>query len=321
MAGRGSPLAQKLAHMRQVEKRTEMGQLLRAQRQQQDYWSRKASSYQQKSTFQFPSDLGQGEGDLLNWMLITAYEVVGGFEGTKNVKFGNPSGAVALPIPPGIQATYEQNWNQATVGLGAQAVAQFANTDLGGRGVNTIRGWMGEMGIGGGTGSTSQTYAAGDAPTEMISAGLKRIPGVAEALQTTLGVRALDQVMMSYGGPAYRNFNYAFSLKPNNPEDSEQIDQIVRWFKLKSAPKQGGTRFTRLYKLPHVFKIEFFTGGDENKSIPRVGHCALTNINTQYGGDIFRTFEGTNAPVQVNLSLAFKEMELLNEESFVEHDY
>ena len=88
---------------------------------------------------QFPSKLGaggtgRGQDDLLNWMLITAYEIVGGFEGTKNVKFGNPSGSVALPIPPGIQATYEQNWNQATVGLGAQAVAQFANTDLGGRG-------------------------------------------------------------------------------------------------------------------------------------------------------------------------------------------
>ena len=94
-------------------------------------------------------------------------------------------------------------------------------------------------------------------------------------------------------------------MKPNNPEDSEQIDQIIKWFKFKSAPKQGGTRFTRLYKLPHAFKIEFFTGGSENTYIPRVGHCALTNINTQYGGDIFRTFEGTNAPVQVNLTLAF----------------
>ncbi len=280
-----------------------------------------ALGYREKSTFQFPADLAQGDGDLINWMLITAYEIVGGFEGTKNVKFGNPSGAVALPIPPGIQATYEQNWNQATVGLGGQLVAQFANTELGQKAVGGIQGWMGEMGLSSGGGSTSQTYAVADDSTEFIAAALKKTPGVAEALQTTLGVRALDQIMMSYGGPAYRNFNYAYSLKANNPNDSQQIDEIVRWFKFKSAPKQGGTRFTRLYKLPHVFKIEFFTKGDENKSIPRVGHCALTNITTQYGGDIFRTFEGTHAPVQVNLTLAFKEMELLNQESFVGHDY
>ena len=275
----------------------------------------------ERSNWQFPAKLGQGQGDLLNWMLITAYEIVGGFEGTKNVKFGNSAGSVALPIPPGIQATYEQNWNQATVGIGAQAVAQFANTDLGTKGVNTIRGWMGDMGIGGGGGTTSQTYTAASDVSEGIAAGLKKFPGVAEALQTTFGVRALDQIMMSYAGPAFRNFNYTFSLKPNNSEDSEQIDGLIRFLKYMSAPKQGGTRFTRLYKLPHVFKIQFHTGDDENTSIPRVGHCALTNISTQYGGDIFRTFEGTHAPVQVNLTLAFKEMELLNQESFVGHDY
>ena len=280
-----------------------------------------ASQLRQKSTFQFPAGLGQGKDDLLNWMLITAYEIVGGWEGTKAVKFGDPSGAVALPIPPGIQATYEQNWNQATVGLGAMAVAQAAQTDAGQWGTGKIQGWMSQMGLGGGAGTSSQTYAASDGSTEFIGAALKKFPGVAESLQTTLGVRALDQVMMSYAGPAFRNFTYTYSLKPNNPEDSEQIDEIVKWFKFKSAPKQGGTRFTRLYKLPHVFKIQFFTASDENRSIPRVGHCALTNINTQYGGDIFRTFEGTHAPVQVNLTLAFKEMELLNQESFVGHDY
>ena len=75
--------------------------------------------------FQFPANLGEGRnGDLYHWMLITAYEIVGGFENTKTAQFGNPSGSVALPIPPGLQATYTQNWNQMDVPVVRGAIAR-----------------------------------------------------------------------------------------------------------------------------------------------------------------------------------------------------
>ena len=269
----------------------------------------------------FPSGIGTGEGDLWNWMLFTSKEIVGGFEGTKNVKFGDPSGSVALPIPPGIQATYEQNWSQENVGTGIQAVAQLANTETGRNMVNSIRGFLGAMDVN--TSGNPGIFQQPDPASDALALGLKSAPGIGVPLQTTLGIRALDQIMMSYGGPAFRNFNYSYSLKPNNPEDSHKIEQIVKWFKFKSAPRQGGSRFTRLYKLPHVFQIQFYSGpsATENENLPRVGHCALTNITAQYGGDIFRTFEGTDAPVQINLTLAFKEMELLSEDNFIDKDY
>ena len=282
-----------------------------------------AAGFKNKASFQFPSNLGQGEGDLLNWMLFTAFEIVGGFEGTKLVKFGNPSGAVALPIPPGIQAAYEQNWNQSTVGIGAQAAMQGANAleSAGIPIVSGIRGLMDQMGLGaGGGGNTGIGFTDIDKSTEATAAALKLLPGAADIVQAGFGVRVLDQVMMSYGGPAFRNFNYSFALKPNNPEDSQAIDDIIRWFKLKSAPVKGGSAITRLYKLPHVFKIQFFAGYNENERLPKIAHCALTNITAQYGGDMFRTYDDPDhSPVQVNLTLALKEMVLLEQNSFEEH--
>ena len=73
-----------------------------------------------KGIYQFPAKLGQtgekGEGDLLNWMKFQAFEISGGFKETKMVQFSqNNLGFAALPIPAGIQASYDQSWNQTEV--------------------------------------------------------------------------------------------------------------------------------------------------------------------------------------------------------------
>ena len=263
------------------------------------------------ASYQFPANPTLGEGDLLNWMMITAYEITGGFSGSKMVQFGNPSGSVSLPIPPGITSSYEQNWSQASVPVLGQAMSRVATS----------------LGI---TGAISKALGirtidpAGDiddiAWGAETTAAAVRSTGLAEVGQFALGARALDQVMMSYAGPTFRNFTYNFSMKPNNQRDSYQIDQIIKFLKYKSSPESFNTRFARVYKIPSVFRIQFHSGGSENERIPKIGFCALTNITTNFGGDIFRTFDDSDhSPVQVDLSLAFKEMELLEKENFDEY--
>ena len=44
----------------------------------------------------------------------------------------------------------------------------------------------------------------------------------------------------------------------------------------------------------------------------RIGKCALTSINVIYGGDRFAVFDQDSAPVQVDLTLQFKEVQLLS---------
>ena len=41
-------------------------------------------------------------------------------------------------------------------------------------------------------------------------------------------------------------------------------------------------------------------------------------MTVSYGGDKFTTFAGNHAPVQVDLQLQFKEMELLNQQMIEE---
>ena len=44
-----------------------------------------------------------------------------------------------------------------------------------------------------------------------------------------------------------------------------------------------------------------------------IAKCALTNINVVYGGDRFSVFTDA-APVQVDLTLQFKEVQLLSQD-------
>ena len=291
---------------------------------------------------QFPKDIGVGD-EALNHMSFEAMKVSGGVD-TRSLKFQPTGGTVILPIPSGATtANYQQGWEQTGVGFSRAAAASTpviqaalkgaVQTGVKGGGIiDNMKAAMASV-------KGSETAATGN-PAD-VQAGLAQgasktapagiaqeatgfamtLPGassLAEAAQFSIGRRALEQTMMSYSGPGFRNFQYNFSLRPTSQSESDVIDQIVRFFKIRSAPLQEATQFTRIYNIPEVFKIRYYYGGKEHDKINRVGHCALTDMTVSYGGDKFTTFAGNHAPVQVDLQLQFKEMELLNQQMIEE---
>ena len=61
-----------------------------------------------------------------------------------------------------------------------------------------------------------------------------------------------------------------------------------------------------------VFQPSFHTkAGAENTHLPKITKCALTDVGVTYGGDRYSEFTN-NAPVQVDLTLSFKEIALLS---------
>ena len=82
---------------------------------------------------------------------------------------------------------------------------------------------------------------------------------VVEAAQFNIGKRALQQTMTSYGGPGFRAFDWAFSMKPLSAVESAAADAIVNFFKVRSMPNQTDMVHTRVYNLPDVFKVQLFS--------------------------------------------------------------
>jgi len=124
------------------------------------------------------------------------------------------------------------------------------------------------------------------------------------------GKAIFDESFAVYGGPAYRTFAFNFSLMPLSLADAITIKEIVDFFKINSAPKQLTANLARIYELPKAFGITYHNRDKPNTFMNKIGKCALTNIGVTYGGDKFNVFDGTDVPVQIDLSLAFTELQL-----------
>jgi hypothetical protein len=64
--------------------------------------------------------------------------------------------------------------------------------------------------------------------------------------------------------------------------------------------------------VPQLFGISYHNKTKPMEHLNKIGKCALTSINVIYGGDRFAVFHQDSAPVQVDLSLTFKEVQLLS---------
>ena len=267
------------------------------------------------SVLQFPKNLGLDEQP--HYMMFTTHAIKGtvGASGS-DTSFGGAEGFVVIPIPANPTAAYEQGWDTEEAGIalsslvtGTQDVMEEYN-DAGG-------GLAGMVGAGKAIGSkileTGKTVA--DAG---VVGNIGRLVG-SRALSQSTGQAIFDQSFAVYGGPAYRSFSYQYSLMPLSRGDVDQIKMIVDFFKINSAPvSKGAGTVARIYGLPKAFQIKYYNKGRENQYMNKIGKCALTSINVTYGGERFTTFDGMDAPVQVNLNLSFKELQLQDSASMAE---
>jgi len=258
----------------------------------------------------YPSDLDQGP-----FMKFTTYSIKGGVGSSmSDINFGGPFQHVCLPIPSGLNTTYGQGWDQedtgqfaTTIGAaleGGKSGAQGSDDSVVAKGVGTAKGAVSKV-------MESLTSAGVE---DTLAAGLLGVVGKVTkgAAQRATGLAVFNNTYATYGGPAFREFSFAFSLKALSASDTDAIWDIVRFFKLNSAPQLRTGGLWRLYELPMVFAPSFHTKtGAMNFNLPRITKCALTNVGVTYGGDKYSEFTN-NAPVQVDLTLSFKEIALLS---------
>jgi hypothetical protein len=248
-----------------------------------------------------PPDLGL-TGKNANYMQFSTFTMRGGVgSSTSDMNFEGPHQFVCLPIPSGIGATYEQGWDQADVGLLASGVQMGVEAAMGSGG-RTLASSMDEVG-------ETMKSAMGGKKAILGTVG-KMIMGEA-ATQRASGRATFSNTYVTYTGPAFRDFSYNFSLKPLDRKESDAVRTIIRFFKSNSAPRQLMGSVMRLYELPKLFGISYHGRKGPMKHMNNIAKCALTNINVVYGGDRFAVFAEDSAPVQVDLTLQFKEVQLL----------
>lgn len=116
----------------------------------------------------------------------------------------------------------------------------------------------------------------------------------------------------------YRSFNFRYRFFPKSQAETKRIKDIIDLFKYHMHPEITTNKLFYIY--PSEFQIKYYYKNDENKYLHSFATCALTDMQVEYGGDQFATFEN-GAPVEITMSLTFRELEQMTSEGIRRNGY
>ena len=217
--------------------------------------------------------------------------------------------AIALYMPPSVSVSYNANYTDTEIGAAAAAGAQAYQDIIGGASLgSTVNKALKGLGPEVGDGMIRKALGAID----MIP-GLE---GAMEAVEMQRGFIKTPRLELAFKGIPKRSFQYDFKMIPKSAAEAEEIQKIIKGFKLNMLPEMVEGKANRL-TMPNTFDISYMYNGAENKYLHKISTCVLETMSVVYGGDRYKTFEANNngaPPVEVQITLAFKEMDLITRE-------
>ena len=143
-----------------------------------------------------------------------------------------------------------------------------------------------------------------------------------DTLLKSQGVSINPQVQLLFKGVGLRSFQFEFMFSPKNSTESQSILDIVKIFQLYSAPTLNGdnnanTIGTLFFGLPATFQMQLMHNNRENYNMQRIRESVLENVSVDYAPNGFATFKD-GSPVQIRLTLQFKETSVLTRETILE---
>ena len=149
------------------------------------------------------------------------------------------------------------------------------------------------------------------------------LPGLGQASPADiiqLGAKAKTNPFREvfFEGIDYRKFNFRYKFMPRTPGESRRVLDIITTFKQHMHPELASNGY--FYVYPSEFEIMYCYGKQQNTYFNKIAQCALTDMSVEYGGEQFSSFNN-GAPTEINLTLSFRELELVTKNSILEEGY
>jgi len=202
--------------------------------------------------------------------------------------------SIRLPFPGEISTGYGQSYNNIEAGTLGAAVQDIAAS-------GSV--WEGAKKAATGMALKLGEKAIGDTAANLakLSAGVSRNPHMA----------------VLFEGTEFRKHSFAFKLTALNPADSAAIHTIVKAFKYFSSPFMVGETYT----FPDEWEIQFMSAqnGPLN-SMFTIGRSVLQNVGVKYGTEGAAVFTRDNAPLTVEITLDFQEVNLVSKDDIADQN-
>jgi hypothetical protein len=279
----------------------------------------KSDDYLQIESYEYvPPTLNLGE---TTFAQRSSDDVVaeGGY-GAKNIR-----GTVILPIPEGIQDSNSASWGSgdmgpiqtATMGVAMGVISgENAFTSLGDAAKNVFDKSVNAATVGT-TQKMIQTFFASQASKALTGSG-----DFNQALSRQTGVVFNSNTELLFNGVSLRNgFSFSFDMVPRSKKESDEIKDIIRFFKSESAAQKGaaaGDASGLFLKSPSVFRLRYMSGGQPHPFLNQFKICALNAMSVDYtASGTYATYSDAT-PVHMNMTLTFQELTPIYREDYME---
>jgi len=228
---------------------------------------------------------------------------------TKRLKSG-----IALFMPPQISTTYTSNYTDTEIGGGTEAALNAFNLATGNKLDRAADALF----------AVEEPFKEGVEKLILSTIGTvgPGLGGIREGTFAKQGAIISDRMELAFKGINKRQFQYSFKMIPRSEREADEIRNIIFTFKQNMLPEfVGGNRAGRRLRVPNTFDIQYMYKGKSNEYLHHISTCVLETMSVQYGGDRYKTFPGNSEgapPVETQITLNFKEMELITRERVFE---
>ena len=229
---------------------------------------------------------------------------------------------IELPIPQQVNDATSVTWGEDTMNILQAAAAGLAQgvTEKGVKFAATVGEVAGDLNLDGVSEDTVRAIR-----TSLAGGALDALGANVNA-QSLLG-RATGQVLNSnlellFQGVTLRSFPFNITFSPRSGTESKIVKDIIRRLKISMSAKSGETAFGMnggiFLNPPDVFLLRYLSNGKDHPFLNVFKPCALTNMSVNYtGAGTYATY-GDGTPVNIKVSLIFKEINPVYAEDYFE---
>jgi hypothetical protein len=266
--------------------------------------SRLYSSGYPTNVLQFPSDLGSAQKG--HMVIFTACLTSGsGYDESNTYTPAGPGGEVDQQVNLAWQPQKKRSGDVIALympdTLNFSYNASYSNLSLVEAGKEVVSGLAGMIG--------PKSSALAKGITSAVDSGASKV------LQNALGKALNPQNALMFDGIDFRSFQMAFQFTPKTPEDSSNIQKIIQTFRGHAAPLIDTGDAGMTFTVPDSFIIQFVQVGGksiDNPFITKVKESVLEHIDVNYSPNGIWSTHPDGSPTQINLTLGFKEIQLVD---------
>ncbi len=246
-------------------------------------------------------DAREVANDAIESAAVLAFNKVTGFiKDAATPAERNYTGSIALYMPTDIQINDSMVYNEDTRKLGA-AVNALASKGADGELINWVT--LTDPAVLAAGGAALSAFGAPAALTAVIGGAIGTL--VQTEMQRHTGKVMNPNELVRYSQTALRSFTFNWTILPDSEAESKQAAGLIKFFRKSAHAKRTSST---LVTVPDHVICSFHGAGKKETEMIQLPACFIESVNVTYNPNNTSFFKQNNAPVEIGLSVALKEI-------------